>query len=74
MAVLNTTDSRGVNIRLAASFCARQTLPPMHPTVERLYLAARALEKLSIPAKVALALEESQQTLKHWEARGSLGL
>jgi hypothetical protein len=42
----------------------------MHPTVERLYLAARALEKLSIPAKVALALEESQQTLKHWEARG----
>ena len=51
MAVLNTTVSRGVNIRLAASFCARQTLPPMHPTVERLYLAARALEKLSIPAK-----------------------
>lgn len=42
----------------------------MHPTAERLYQAARERAGLTMPAKVAIALGESQQTLKHWETRG----
>ena len=53
-----------------ALFASGPTLPGMHPTMERLYQAARELEGISMPAKVAIALGESQQTLKHWENRG----
>lgn len=42
----------------------------MHETARRLYEAADAIGRLTIPAKVAIALGESQQTLKHWEKRG----
>lgn len=46
------------------------TLCPMHPSVERLYLAARKLKGIQRPADVARLLNESPQTVKNWESRG----
>lgn len=42
----------------------------MHETTARLLQAAAEVGKLTMPSKVAIALGESQQTLKHWEKRG----
>jgi hypothetical protein len=70
MPVLNTTAKRSVNNRRSEYLVYCPTLTVMHPTTERLFKAAAELRGLNAPAEVARALEESQQTLKHWEARG----
>lgn len=46
-------------------------LQAMHPTTERLFKAAAEVAGLSKPSQIAVALGESQQTLKNWEARGA---
>lgn len=46
------------------------TLPDMHPSMERLYLAAQTLGKVTGQSNVARALLESPQTVKNWETRG----
>ena len=42
----------------------------MHPTMRRLYQAARERLNLTKQAQVAKALGESSQTIKNWENRG----
>ena len=42
----------------------------MHPQMKRLYEAADLLVGLKTQAEVARALNQSQQTVNNWEARG----
>jgi hypothetical protein len=70
MAVLNTMAKRCVNTPRALFVQWGATLANMHPATERLFKAAEEIGGLSMPSKVAFALGESQQTLKHWEKRG----
>jgi phage repressor protein C with HTH and peptisase S24 domain len=42
----------------------------MHPTMQRLYLAATELQGRETQSAVARLLNESPQTLNNWEARG----
>lgn len=70
MAALNTMAKRCVNTPRELFVQCGRTLTDMHPTTERLFRAAEEVGGLSTPSKVAFALGESQQTLKHWEKRG----
>ena len=49
---------------------AEDTLPPMHDSATRLYLAAKELGGITGQSAVARALNESPQTVKNWETRG----
>lgn len=42
----------------------------MHPTMNRLYAAAKLLKGIDRPADLARLLNQSQQVLVNWEARG----
>lgn len=44
--------------------------PAMHPTMARLYEAAKAIKQVRGQSAVARLLNASPQTLKNWEARG----
>src|SRR5438874_2515516 len=44
--------------------------PAMHEQMKRLYEAAEALAGLKTQAEIARALNQSQQTVNNWEARG----
>jgi phage repressor protein C with HTH and peptisase S24 domain len=44
--------------------------PAMHEQMKRLYEAATALAGLKTQAEIARALNQSQQTVNNWEARG----
>ena len=44
--------------------------PAMHEQMKRLYEAAAALAGLKTQAEIARALNQSQQTVNNWEARG----
>src|SRR6059058_1400795 len=44
--------------------------PVMHVQMKRLYEAAAALAGLKTQAEIARALNQSQQTVNNWEARG----
>jgi phage repressor protein C with HTH and peptisase S24 domain len=44
--------------------------PLMHEQMKRLYEAAQALTGLKTQAEIARALNQSQQTVNNWEARG----
>jgi hypothetical protein len=46
------------------------TITTMHPTTERLYLAASKLKKVVGQSAVASLIGESPQTVKNWESRG----
>jgi len=70
MAVLNTMAKRSVNTPRSLFVQCAPTLADMHASTERLFKAAEEIGGLSMPSKVAFALGESQQTLKHWEKRG----
>lgn len=70
MARLNTMAKRSVNTPRELFVQWGATLADMHPMTERLFKAAEEVGGLSMPSKVAFALGESQQTLKHWEKRG----
>lgn len=70
MPTLNTTANRCVNTSWLGVVRYGQKLPRMHDTAQRLYQAAKEVAGLTMPAKVAIALGEAQQTLKHWEKRG----
>lgn len=67
---LNTMAKRCVNTPRELFVQWGATLFGMHPMTERLFQAAADVGGLSMPSKVAFALGESQQTLKHWEKRG----
>lgn len=42
----------------------------LHPTIERLYLAAKELRDVNGQSAVARLLERTPQVVKNWEARG----
>lgn len=46
------------------------TIAPMHPTMERLYKAAKELKQIEGQSALARAMDESPQTLNNWESRG----
>lgn len=46
------------------------TIAPMHESMQRLYKIAQAREGIRRQSELALALNESQQAVKNWEARG----
>jgi len=46
------------------------TIPGMHPSAERLYLAAKELQGIEGQSNLARLLNESPQTVNNWEVRG----
>lgn len=48
----------------------RETIHDMHPSAERLYMAAEHLCGVTGQSAVARLLNESPQTVKNWETRG----
>ena len=70
MARLNAMAKRGVNRSIEIFVQSGWTMGDMNPVTARLFKAAQEVGGLGLPSKIAFALGESQQTLKHWEKRG----
>ncbi|KAI3591628.1 hypothetical protein D9X30_3453 [Cupriavidus sp. U2] len=70
MTTLNTTFNEKANTLFINGPFTCETIARMHPTMVRLYEAARTLKNLETPTDVARALNQSQQTVNNWERRG----
>ncbi|WP_235033957.1 S24 family peptidase [Pantoea sp. 18069] len=58
------------NVTFNNALFSNQKISTMHPSIERLYQAAKQIRDITGQSAVARLLNESPQTVKNWETRG----